>query len=98
MRRATVQTGFYANFAHAQFLMIEAEAVKNLRRPVDHMDAIAIRWSLRCALYSSVCAQWGGVFKRLISQDCVSHTSKAMFLLSMTNTATREFMNAVAEV
>ena len=37
-------------------------------------------------------------FKRLISQDCVSHTSKAMFLLSMTNTATREFMSAVAEV
>ena len=42
MRRAAVQMGFDADLAHAQFLMIEAEAVENLRGPVDHMDAIAI--------------------------------------------------------
>ena len=42
MRRAAVQMGFGADLAHAQFLMIEAEAVEDLRRPVDHMDTVAI--------------------------------------------------------
>jgi len=34
---------FSADFTDAQFLMIETEAVENLRRPVNHMNAVAIR-------------------------------------------------------
>ena len=43
MGRAAVQAGLGADLAHAQFLMIEAETVQNLRGPVDHVDAVPIR-------------------------------------------------------
>ena len=47
MGRAAVQTGLGADLAHAQFLMIEAEAVENLRGPVDDMNAVTTRSSFR---------------------------------------------------
>ena len=56
MGRAAVQTGLGADLAHAQFLMIEAEAVENLRGPVDNMNSVTPRSSFRRPLKRFICA------------------------------------------
>ena len=74
MRRAAVQMGFCADLADAQFLMFEAERVENLRRPIDYMDAVAIRLTFGCALKSAVGAQRGAIFS-------LSHMARLRFAM-----------------
>ena len=62
MGRAAVQTGLGADLAHAQFLMIEAETVENLRGPVDDMNSVTTRWSFRRPLKRFICACCCSIF------------------------------------
>ena len=62
MRRTAMQVCFSTDFAYAQFLMIEAETVEDLRRTVNDMNTVAIRLRPRCALKPSVCVHCSRIF------------------------------------